>query len=53
MKGGTRMFIGNITYKEAGKVEKMTIRQEDVFKLLAMLSKFNDLSITELHIYKE
>jgi hypothetical protein len=47
------MFICKISYKESGKVQKVETTDEDVFNLLKVISKFNDLDITEIHITKD
>jgi hypothetical protein len=46
-------FIGRITYKESDKPQKLEVKLNNVFKLLEMISKFDDLDILEVLVYKE
>lgn len=47
------MFIGRISFREVGKVQKIEVKQENVFKLFELISKLDDLDIIEVHIIKE
>ncbi len=51
-KGGN-MFIGKITYREYGKIQKIEVKQDNVFKLLEIISHFDGLDIIEVLINKE
>jgi hypothetical protein len=52
-ENGGSMFKGTITYREAGTVQKLEVKQDNVFKLLEVMSRFDDLSVIEVHIIKE
>jgi hypothetical protein len=47
------MYKGIITYREAGKIQKLEVKQDNVFKLLEIMARFDDLLIIEIHIYRE
>lgn len=47
------MFKGKITYKEAGKVEKLELHHTNIFTMLEMMSKFDDLDVLEVLITRE
>jgi hypothetical protein len=47
------MYKGTCTYREADKIQKLEVRQDSVFKLLEIMARFDDLSITEIHIIRE
>jgi hypothetical protein len=47
------MYKGVITYRESGKIQKLEVKQDNVFKLLEIMVRFDDLSVIEIHIIKE
>ena len=47
------MFKGVITYREVGKIQKLEVKQDSVFKLLEIMARFDDLDVVEIHIIKE
>ena len=47
------MFIAKISFRENQKIQKLEVKQEDVFRLLEIISRFNDLDITEILIIKD
>jgi hypothetical protein len=47
------MYKGTITYREAGKIQKLEVKQDNVFKLLEIMARFDDLDVVEIHIIKE
>ena len=46
-------FKGVVTYKEDGKVQKLSVSNESIFRLTEMFAGFDDLDIIEIHIFKE
>ena len=47
------MFQAKVAYKEAGKVQRMEVRLDNAHKLLELVSKFEDLDLIEVHLFKE
>jgi hypothetical protein len=47
------MFQAKITYREAGKMQKLEVRLDNAHKLLELVSKFEDLDLVEVHLFKE
>jgi hypothetical protein len=47
------MYLAKICYREVGKLQKIEVNHEDIFRLLEIISKFDDLYILEVHITKD
>lgn len=47
------MFKCIVTYLELNKIQKLEVKQENVFKLLEIVARFDDLDVKEIHIIKE
>ena len=47
------MFQAKIVYKESGKVQRLEVRLDNSHKLLELISKFKDLDLIEVHLFKE
>lgn len=47
------MFIAKVVFKEAGKTQRLEVRLDNAHKLLELISKFEDLEITEVHLIEE
>jgi len=49
------MFIGKITYRESFESvpQKLEVKHSNARKLMEIISRFDDLDILEVHIYRE
>ena len=47
------MFQAKVVYREAGKIQRLEVKLDNAHKLLELISKFEDLDLTEVHLFKE
>jgi hypothetical protein len=52
-KKGEIMFIAKVVFKEAGKTQRLEVKLDNAHKLLELVSKFEELDLIEVHLFKE